>query len=691
MKTKATKALLLALAIGLVASPLAARNIKIAKVGEPDAHDVKSLVASVIAGCTTDEEKAIALWAYIARRPFFFWWARDHTESTKELGFVLDPILRFNVHGSTICFQAPHSLAAMCEEAGIKARAYSLPGHVVMEMFYDGGWHVLDPEYDCASYYRSDVAPYPILPVSVVRQDSEKHIMQQQRPSDPYFQWDHLGGKFIPWGSMQYVSDVFYKPYQGQVYASLRARGHTVHMDLRRGERLTRYWSKTGRFYSPAAWYEAGGFYDMTKGPYDLRNRKNHYVNGLLSYEPDWTAHQNNFDDGLYEGTNYLLQGGKVHPAGPGECHVTFRVQSPYLIVGKPGRCDLDGDSYGGAIIEAEFHRKSAGQTNSIALSVNNGLTWQTVWTNGQTGTRRLKLDITNQVEGTYGYLIKVRLLADDPADASLADLKLTNWLFMTPVPLPAIKSGVNRFKFTMKPQHAVFWMMADMADSSGYTRYFDELYNLFYSPDFTSHLSTGASGLGYAVVKVPAPAGWKINSMTVMGDFSAGFGTPTGRAQILYKAGAAGKWIYAWKEPFEYGSHWRRTRSTDINLAAPADECYVKFTLKRGNRCTLNTYRIYAHCTRPEPPLSAGSVKITHSWFADGKAESKTIHPNIAGDSYAVRATGTTIINRAIIVEVANDPPAAVPGAPSVLPRAAERALPAGRAQGLVPRPRRR
>jgi len=656
MKAHALRACLAAIVIGLACGAAAARDLKLVKVGQPDATGIKPLVASLTAGCKTDQEKAVALWGYLTRNPFYHWYAREEPESTGELGYVLDPIIRANVYGSTICFQVQHSLAALCEQAGLKTRQRDVWGHCVLEVFYDNAWHLFDAQYDCASYFRGDDGQ-TILDLATIRTNANKYVVNQANPSVPFFQWNNFGSP-IPWEDKQYCADNFYNPTGTKpVYATLRAWGHTMHNDLRRGERLVRTWGKEGKWYCPASHYEpTHPFVDMNKGPYDIRNPKNHYVNGTLIYQPDW-RNENNFLDGLYEGVNYTLADGKVRPAGTGECHVTFRVHSPYLIVGKPGKLNVNGDSHSGAILEADFHRADLSATNAISVSIDNGLTWQVVWTHDATGDAHVKLDLTDKVEGHYEYLVKIRLDAETPADASVANLSLRTSLFMSPVPLPAIRAGVNRFAFSHKAAEAVYWMRADMGDSSGYSRFFHELNNLTYSTSYSTHLSPTSGRAAYAVVKVAPPPGWKVHWATAVGSYGSR-GT-SDVARIAYRTDADPKWVYAWKGGFEGGVHWREERSADFHLKTPADACYVRYSLyKVSSHTSLNTYRIYAHCRRPEPPLGAGQVKITHNWFADGQPVSQTVLPDLEGQTYAIKAAGTTIVNRSIIMEVLNDPP---------------------------------
>ena len=157
MKAKAVQRILAAAVAALaLGAPALGRDFKLVKTGQPDATDIKSLVASVTRGCTTDQQKAVAVWAYITRRPYYHWWCMEMPEAANEMGYVYDPISRFNVHGALICFEVSHTLATMFEAAGLKARACALPGHQVTEVFYGGSWHLFDAQVDCAAYFHGD-------------------------------------------------------------------------------------------------------------------------------------------------------------------------------------------------------------------------------------------------------------------------------------------------------------------------------------------------------------------------------------------------------------------------------------------------------------------------------------------------------------------------------------------------------
>jgi hypothetical protein len=650
------------LLLGVFSLSAAGRNLRLIEPDGVDATELHSLVATATRGCRTDREKVLALWRYITHRPYYHWCeAREEPEATTEMGVVFDPVVAFNVYGTTICYQVSHVLCNMAEAAGIeKTRVRGLPGHQVPEFFYDGAWHLFDPQYDMAAYYVADDG-HTIVSLAEVCRNAEKYLLEPRFPSQPFFQFDRCGGRYWPWETRKYCAENIFVERAADdavYYGRYIARGHTIHLDLRRGEKLVRHFGNQGKWYCTpelrARWKRDTSQRWVDQGPHDPRNPKHTYANGTLVYEPDWAADEANFYDGLHEGQGFLLEDGVVRPAD-GEAKVVFRVQSPYLIVGDPGRLDVAGDSRDGALFEAEFLRADESAGNAVAVSTDNGLSWQDVWRNGQIGRRRVLLDLTNHVEGRYGYLLKVTLRARRPEQAGMASLRLCNHLFYSPVPLPAVEPGPNRFAFSLDEGRQVMMIRPDLSEAQDGRRFFCELEGLEYDANFARHLSP-AGAEGHAVIEVAGPPGCKVERLSVHGSF----GTSSGggdAAEILVATDRKGPWRSVWKSDFtRRNDKWRWDDSVDVQLDKPAGRCYVKFLLLRERRMALNLVRIYAHLVRPERPLPPGSVTVTHRWLADGRPRQFAIRPDLAGEAYTVTAPGEKIENRSVTIEVANE-----------------------------------
>jgi len=647
---------LIVLAAGVLAGPAWARSMRLVNTAGVDASDVGALVATVTRGCKTDRDKMIALWAYIARNPFYHWCeARENPDATTEMGLVYDPIIAFNVYGTTICYQVVDLLTNLADAAGIAGRTRGLTGHRVAEVFYGGKWHLFDAQYDCAAYYVADDGR-TVIDLAELCRDADKYIRRPKFASTPFYQFDALGGKYWAWGAKDYVIKAWYQPGKAEkadLYQPYIVRGHTMDLFLRRGERLVRRFGNEGKWFCSAALYRRWKR-DLTQkwidaGPRDPRRPKNTYANGELIYEPDWTA-EANFRDGLHAGKNVRLTGGQVRPAGAGDAEAVFGMHSPYLIVGKPGKLDADGDSADGAVFQAQFTRRNAQAVNAVAVSTDNGLSWRTVWTNDKTGTRTVRLDLTNHVEGSYGYLVRVGLRGA----AAVAKMKIRNSLFYSPVPLPSVKPGKNQFALRVREGHGVLMIRPDLADAKGWRRFFHGLKNLTHGPHYTRRLAAGGPE-AFAVVKVAAPGGGKVERMTVHASF--GLRGRDEAAEIHVRGGETGQWKRAYKADFSArNDKWRWDRSAEIKLDRPAAVAYVKIVLRPRRGIALNGLRIYAHYRTASRPLAKGQVRVRHEWLGDGKPARQAVALDPAGGTYEVTAKARAVENRSVTIEVAND-----------------------------------
>ena len=353
-----------------------------------------------------------------------------------------------------------------------------------------------------------------------------------------------------------------------------------------------------------------------------------------------------------------IFRDGKVWPKGRGACEVVFRVQTPYLIAGKPGALDTDGDSSDGAIFEAEFLRQTYAAHNSVAVSTDNGLTWTEVWRNNNRGKpRTVRLDLTNYVEGTYGYLVKVTLQARNPAHASMGALRMRTSLFYSPVHLPAVKPGPNRFAFSLAEGKGVMRICTDLGDRRTYRKWFRELKDLKYDGNYVGHL-TPISQQGHAVIEVVPPPGTKLEWLSVHGSFGVSvYGAQVESAEVLWAPGPKGPWRSAWTSDFSRRNQkWRWDQTFELKFPKPVDRCYLKFVLRRKRRMSLNMVRIFAHTVRTGHRLKPGSVTVTHEWAEDGAVKSRTVKPDLAGQTYTINAKGKKIVNKSVTIEVANE-----------------------------------
>jgi hypothetical protein len=62
-----------------------------------------------------------------------------------EEAFVTDPVLHHAAIGYGLCGHSAHAVLGLCKVLGLDARVRGVGGHTFPEVFYDGAWHIIDP------------------------------------------------------------------------------------------------------------------------------------------------------------------------------------------------------------------------------------------------------------------------------------------------------------------------------------------------------------------------------------------------------------------------------------------------------------------------------------------------------------------------------------------------------------------
>lgn len=115
--------------------------------GDPDLSSQQAMLASILKPGMTDEEKSLAIWKFLKDWRYHFYPAEPGDE-------VHDPVKFLNVYGYGFCDDCATNFAVLARRAGVKSRIWGLSGHVVAEAFYDGQWHMFDPDHEI--FYRND-------------------------------------------------------------------------------------------------------------------------------------------------------------------------------------------------------------------------------------------------------------------------------------------------------------------------------------------------------------------------------------------------------------------------------------------------------------------------------------------------------------------------------------------------------
>ena len=301
-------------------------NPRVSVNGLYDWYDVKSLVAEITRGCTTDEEKALAIW----------WWIRYRTyqRAPHDDDSALHPVRALNGYGYGICGHVAAWMKCLWTAAGLTARVQELAGHTVSEAYYNGAWHELDGN---VKVFYLDRDNRTIASLDTVEHD--KWLIQRTihpREMEPWYigpDTPERNAEFV-----QYITS--YKDnYEERSYDAEIAKNFTMSMTLKPGEKLVRWWTpKLGKFEGR-----------------DVRaEMPQTYANGQLIWQPDlsrvdispylWIPEHPfpNIATRAHDGKSPAIHVGDLqNDVYPNPARFGIPIQSPYPIVGGRFMCTV--------------------------------------------------------------------------------------------------------------------------------------------------------------------------------------------------------------------------------------------------------------------------------------------------------------------------------------------------------------
>jgi outer membrane murein-binding lipoprotein Lpp len=186
----------------------------------------KAIVDSVVVAGASDKEKAFALFQYL-RQHRYNWFPSDNSMNA---GIELhNPVKFLNVYGYGWCNDAAHNLAMLWRVAGLKARAWGLQGHVVPEVFYNEGWHILDP---------TDESFHPT-------RDNLTVASAEQIRNEPYLFYRTKG--LYAGRDMRLRYARYYGDDDNKLEIEFEDKGHNQSLNLMPGERFVQHWQSLDR------------------------------------------------------------------------------------------------------------------------------------------------------------------------------------------------------------------------------------------------------------------------------------------------------------------------------------------------------------------------------------------------------------------------------------------------------------
>jgi hypothetical protein len=408
-----------------------------------DTRSARTIIRDVVRPGMSDEEKVLALFHWVRRVIF-------HSGPEEPVRHDFNRMINGFGYGS--CYMQTHPLAHLYQQLGYPCRNWQHNGHHMMEVYYGGAWHCLDPHMTFYVYNRA--SPRAIASVAELQEDSTLagDAVREGRAGQGFL----LCGDAPTWfsGKDGWLLDHPFTPHVGgdEEFGALR---------LRRGERYVRTWS-VGRYLPSHAFldryapYHTCGLESDRKDPvnfpfwdpYAWEDGKaasyRHAGSGFLEYVPDLRG--DGWRDAAVRHANLTGDRETSRPAwhsaeGGIEGEAVFSVACPYVLTGGTlelaGRIGEPGDR-----ITVSLARKPGADANQRQ--------WTEVLTSTAPGAFRKRVDLSRQVEGSLdGYWLRIAIQSRQPEKTGLDSLRLRSDFQLNPYALPQLLPGKNRLFVT--------------------------------------------------------------------------------------------------------------------------------------------------------------------------------------------------------------------------------------------------
>lgn len=450
MKTASLAALVFASALAgadtAADPPGLARRIRVQPDQAPDCSSLKAIVESVTRGCTSNDEKAVAIYNFMQLTHY-------HRQYPSEKD--LSALKEINVYGWGLCGGLHAVQSALWRELGWKWRfvGWSKPGHTTVEAEYDGTWHYLDVFLKFYAWMPDAKAPGGRR---IAGQDDLKQNAQQLLTDGFVFDaarkvWYAKGGQFaVADGKANWTAPAFLVCGDGldgvatgvnnksgagspEAWAGINhaTGGYSTDVDLAPGFALTSTWNPV-----PDAWYWANAkeapshscnnkdFRNSPENgpvlePYLMPGRdRRSYANGTLTFRGDFAGGA--VLKALAQADNVRFAGGALTPVEAGKpASVVVRLRSPYVITMASG---------------------AAEGAETVELSRDGGAKYQAI---------ELK-DFSAAAKGAYDILIRLTFAK------ALTSLRLDATVQNNPCALPWLAPGRNRVEVSLADAKAL-------------------------------------------------------------------------------------------------------------------------------------------------------------------------------------------------------------------------------------------
>jgi hypothetical protein len=344
-------------------------------------HCIEQIVESVVEPDMSEADRARAIWEF-ARRHRYHRTTRDDE--------VKDTVKMLNVYGYTLCWDEAYTLSNLWQAAGLNIRRGLPHGHCTTEVFYDGGWHLLDSDEHLLVLNRDNET---IAGETEISRDHD--LMKRSHAYGILSPEDRRGSED--------VASLFCHA-GGRAGSRPRIGDHRMDLSLRPGEALTWNWGDRGRYH---------GYGDPPP----------RFCNGALSWSPPL--------DRTFARWTEMADGASSDGAVVMADALTWHLQAPYVMVG--GHLEL-----------------SLGKTSASALLGRDGDRWIELAGN-LTGDVSLDLDECFPHDSPATYAVRLRVVSEN--GFALYNMRMELTLQMAPLSLPALRLGDNAVTYTDESQ----------------------------------------------------------------------------------------------------------------------------------------------------------------------------------------------------------------------------------------------
>lgn len=347
---------------------------------------------------------------------------------------VTDPVKLRQVYGWGDERQLAGSFVAVWEASGRgrgRLLMFEASPHVFAEIEADGVWWVFDVARNTAfPTSETQFATFDAL-------TTQPKLWQRER-----------GPGFYADSDPEPVRQLMTSGTPQRQYDAV-ATGFATGITLRRGERWTWFATPQGPRWALSShdlknktllteWSQAPA------GPKDAAGRSLS-ANGVVVFEPTLTPAEGHFADGTIVSSNLEVSadGLRLQKAGVG--WAIFSVQTPGPIVPDLGKLEDPKDDKQAAVLDID------GQGLTLSVSPDNAATWISL----EAKANPAQVDLTPQVSGRYGYLLRVEVNGK-VADVGVKHLKLTTWFQTSPRSLPPLESGANAYQLLTNDEYGL-------------------------------------------------------------------------------------------------------------------------------------------------------------------------------------------------------------------------------------------